>query len=102
MFTLEIAGKPIAVTDAGEERAEDFFRSDLFRGHLRELQSEGRPLWDGASLLNVRPASEVEVVAFKRVEAADADEDDDETLEGAEVLSVIYLVEAEGEDLEAG
>ncbi len=95
MFTLEIAGKPTAVTDAGEERAEDFFRSDLFKSHLRELQSEGRPLWDGASLLTLRPASEVEVAAFRRAEAVDADEDD-------EAFSVIYLVEAEDEDCEAG
>jgi|SRR5215210_3213279 len=101
MFTLEIAGKPIAVTDAGEDRAEDFFRSDLFRGHLRELQSEERPLWDGASLLSVRPASEVEVAAFRRAETSDTDEDDDGALEGAETFSVVYLVEAEDGDSEA-
>jgi hypothetical protein len=28
------AGRPIAVTDTSEARSEDFFRSDLFRGHL--------------------------------------------------------------------
>ena len=42
MFTLEIAGKPIAVTDAGEERAENFFRSDLFKSHLSSDFSRAR------------------------------------------------------------
>ena len=102
MFALEIASKPIAVTDAGEERAEDFFRSDLFKSHLRELQSDGRPLWDGTSLLNVRPASEVEIAAFRRAEAADADEDEKEASEGAVTFSVVYLAETENEDAKAG
>ena len=97
MFTLEIAGQPIAVTDAGEDRAEDFFASDLFRSHLRELQSDGRPLWDGASVLTVRPASEAEIAAFRTAEAH-SDPDEDEASEEAEAFSVVYLVEAEDED----
>jgi len=59
----------------------------------------GRPLWDGASLLRVQPASEVEIAAFRTAEAADADE---EVVDGAEGLSVVYLVEAEDEDAETG
>jgi hypothetical protein len=101
MFTLEMAGKSIAVTDASEERAEDFFRSDLFKSHLRELQSDGRPLWSGTSLLNVRRASEMEIAAFRKAEAADADEDDNEASEGAVTFSVVYLVETENEDAES-
>ena len=100
MFTLEIAGQPVAVTDAGKQRAEDFFTSDLFRGSLRELQSAGEALWDGSSVLNVRPASAVEAAAF-RVALADSDEDD-EALDGAEAFSVVYLVEVEEWGSEAG
>jgi hypothetical protein len=69
------------------------------RAGIRGLESKGRPLWDGASLLRVQPASEVEIAAFRTAEAADADE---EVVDGAEGLSVVYLVEAEDEDAETG
>ena len=59
-------------------------------------------MWDGASLLTVRPASEVEIAAFKRAEASDADEDVEEPWEEAETFSVVYLVQSEDEDLEGG
>ena len=45
------------------------------RAGIRGLESKGRPLWDGTSLLRVQPASEVEIAAFRTAEAADADEE---------------------------
>src|SRR5215207_4428969 len=57
MFTLEVAGKPIAVTNASEEEARDVFESDAFREDLKTVESEGAPIWDGFATLSIRPAT---------------------------------------------
>ena len=74
MFTLEIDGKPVAITDTDEAQARAIFESDEFKQDLTVLTSEGSPLWDGRAPLNVRPASEQEITAF---EASDQELDED-------------------------
>jgi hypothetical protein len=82
MFTLEIDGKPVAITDTDEAQAREIFESDEFKQDLTVLTSEGTPLWDGRAPLNVRPASEQEITAFEAPldedfdEAGDEDEDE--------------------------
>jgi hypothetical protein len=89
MFTLEIAGMPIAITDADEAEARDIFDSDEFKQDLTALTSEGIPLWDGQAPLNIRAASREEITAFK---APDQDLDDDAHDDEDEGLFVTFLV----------
>jgi hypothetical protein len=92
MFTLEIGGTPVAMTDASEERAPELFQGDMFKAHLGQLVSQGHPLWDGIAPLVVRPSSNDEIVRFKRVQAALDEEEDEEEFD---TFTVIYLVDAE-------
>jgi hypothetical protein len=78
MFTLEINGKPIAVTNADEAQARAVFEDDDFKTDLRSLQSDGKPVWNGTDALVVRPASEDEVAAFEDLDEEDEDDDDDD------------------------
>ncbi|MCB5177596.1 hypothetical protein [Microvirga lenta] len=90
MFTLEIGGNPIAITDAEEAQARAIFESDEFKQDLTAMTSEGKPLWDGQAHLNVRPASQEEVAAFEAPDLdADDDFDEDEEEDG---LFVTFLV----------
>ncbi|MFT8246386.1 hypothetical protein [Roseomonas sp. BN140053] len=75
MFTIEIAGKPVAVTDAAEDEAKELVASEPFRADLRRLATAEGPLWDGAAPLTIRPANEDETAAF---EASEDDEDDED------------------------
>jgi hypothetical protein len=100
MFTLEIGGRPVAMTDASEERAYELFHGQMFKAHLGQLVSQGHRLWDGTAPLVVRPSSKDEIVKFKRIQAAADEEQDDE--EELEAFSVVYLVEAEEDEAEVG
>jgi len=83
MFTLEIGGRPIAITDAEEAQARAIFESGEFKQDLAVMTSDGVPLWDGKARLSIRPASDDEVSAF---EAPVLDEDEEDS------LSVTFLV----------
>lgn len=89
MFTLEIGGKPIAITDADEARAWAIFESDEFRQDLTVLTSDGVPLWDGRARLSIRPSSDEEISSFEApvLDAADGLDED-----GEDSLSVTFLV----------
>jgi hypothetical protein len=78
MFTLEIAGRAIAITDADVAHARELFGSEGFRDDLRSLESEGRPLWDGMAPFTIRAASDEEIAAFDDVldEEENADTED--------------------------
>lgn len=90
MFTLAIGSKPVAITDADEAQAQDIFESAEFKQDLTVMTSEGTPLWDGRTPLNVRPASQEEVAAFEAPDF-DVDDDDDEEEDGDGVF-VTFLV----------
>jgi hypothetical protein len=95
MFTLEIAGCPIAVTDADEKQAQELFESQEFKDDLRSLESEGRPLWDGSALLKIHPASDDEIDAFETAFSADDEADEDG-------LNVMFLVPLDTTDTDSG
>ncbi|WP_134499665.1 hypothetical protein [Microvirga pakistanensis] len=90
MFTLEIGGKPIAITDAEEAQARDIFESDEFKQDLTAMTSEGAPLWDGQAPLTIRPATQQEVAAFEAPEF-DIDDDEEDENDGDGVF-VTFLV----------
>jgi hypothetical protein len=90
MFTLEIADRPVAVTDADEAQARDIFESDEFKQDLTVMTSQGTPLWDGQSPLNVRIASQEEIAAFQIPDLGTDDGLDDE--EDEDGLFVTFLV----------
>ena len=60
MFTLEIGGKPIAITDAGEDDARAVFDGEAFRHDMQRWLREGRPVWDGRAPMRLRPSTEEE------------------------------------------
>lgn len=107
MFTLEIAGKAIAITNADEEQARELFMSEDFREDLKSFTSEGQPLWDGSAAFTVRRASDDEIEAFDDAiaedeedwdeeEVEDSDEDDDE--EGIDVMFLVTVDEMDDQD----
>jgi len=89
MFTLEIAGNPIAVTDADKERALSIFGSDAFKQDLAAMTRKGRPLWDGLAPLSIRPASLEEVAIF---EGPGPGVDDFSEEEAEDAVFVTFLV----------
>jgi hypothetical protein len=97
MFTLEIGGSPIAVTDADEAQARVIFQSHEFKQDLTALTSGGAPLWDGSAPLNIRAASPEEVSAF---EAPDLDDDvDDEEEDDGLFVTFLVPIDHDHEDV---
>jgi len=94
MFTLEIGGRAVAVTNAGAEEAERIFGGEEFREDLMALETEDGPLWDGEAPLTVRPASTEEAAEFDQLEEED---EDDEEEDGPIIL---FLVEVNDPDEE--
>ena len=91
MFTLEIAGLSVAITDADQAQAQQLFESQNFKDDLRTLESDGRPLWDGSAPFTIRPASEDEIEAFD-----DALSEDDEADEDG--INVLFLAPVDDMD----
>jgi len=91
MFTLEIGGKPIAITDTEEAQAREIFESDEFRQDLTVMTSEGAPLWDGQAPLLIRSASQEEVAAFGAPEFDVDDDDEDEEDDGVFVTFLVPI-----------
>ena len=97
MFTLEIADKAVAITDADEEQARDLFESQDFKDDLRSMESEGRPLWDGAAALHVRPSTEGEIDAFDEI----LNEDEGDASDEEDGINVLFLVPVDNLDGDA-
>jgi len=98
MFTLEIKGTPIVVTNATQEEAAGLFESEEFKEDLQSLTTDGKPLWDGKSPLTVRPASEDEIDSFDEAMNDEEYEDEDETDDDDEPIDVVFLVEIDAMD----
>lgn len=99
MFTLEIKGTAIAVTNANEDEASGLFESEEFKEDLKSLTSEGKQLWDGSAPLTIRPASEDEIDSFDEAMNDDDYEDEDDADE--EPIDVVFLVEIDSMDGDA-
>jgi hypothetical protein len=91
MFTLEVHGVAVAVTDASETDAREIFSSDEFLTDLAEFTSDGKKLWDGASELLVRAASGEESDILDDVIAGDFDDEDDIDLEDGP--NIVFLLD---------
>ena len=98
MFTLEIDGRSIAITDVEEAQARDIFESDEFKQDLTVMTSDGKPLWDGQASLTIRPASEQEVAAFQAPEF-DVDDDDEDEEEDGVFVTFLVPVDHDHEDI---
>ena len=57
MFTLEIGGRPIAMTKGNEGEARAAFAADEFKSGLPTKSADGVPLWNGADPFRVREAT---------------------------------------------
>lgn len=105
MFTLEIAGKAVAITNANEDQARELFMSEEFQDDLKSFTSEGQPLWDGSATFNVRRASDDEIDAFDDAMAEDEeewdneeDEDEDDDESGIDVMFLVAVDEVDDRD----
>ncbi|MGP9819782.1 hypothetical protein ACTZWW_07185 [Salinarimonas sp. NSM] len=90
MFTLEIGGRAVAITDATPE-AEARELLESLADEMIELESEGKQIWDGESPLHVRPATEDEIDSFDEAEMDEEPEEDDEPI-------VMFLIPIDGLD----
>jgi hypothetical protein len=103
MYTLDIAGKPVAITDADEAQSRELFNSDAFKEDIAAMESDGKPLWDGKTPLVVRPSSKEETENFEQaLDEGDEDEDDaEDDLDEDEVgINVLFLVPVDEYDEE--
>jgi hypothetical protein len=104
MFTLEIAGRPIAVIDAPLEKAEDSFHEEKFLSRLKTLKTGEGPLWDGHANLVVRPATDDEISALDEADESlhpksdGSDEDEDNEAAGEEDEPLVLLLVATSND----
>lgn len=100
MYTLEINGTALVVTNAAEEDARALLDSEEFKSDLQTLTADGRPLWDGTSPMTVREATESEVEAFEDALSDDdyEDEDEDETDDDDDPIDIVFLVEVDDDD----
>lgn len=92
MYTLEIDGRAVAVTDATPE-AEARELLESLADEMIELESEGKQIWNGESPLKVRPATDEEIEAFDEAEMDEDEDEDDEPV-------VMFLVPIDGLDEE--
>jgi hypothetical protein len=103
MFTLEINGKALVVTNADEDSARALLESEEFKQDLQSFTSDGLPLWDGSATLMIRPSSEDEIETFDEAlddedyeeEGPEADNDDDDD---EEPIDIVFLVEIDEEN----
>lgn len=80
IYTLDIDGKPtLSFEAANPGEGTELLKEGWFLDDLSKLTTNGRPLWDGASTLRVRPASEEEAERYRSF-AAEAEDKDGEIL----------------------
>jgi hypothetical protein len=85
IYTLEVGGRPVLAFPASNYReAQSIMKEEWLRADLRELKSEGAPLWNGTEKLTVRNAAPDEIERF----AGEAQHDSNDE------LPVVYLVTA--------
>ncbi len=63
MYTVEVAGRPVAVANIGsQEEAEELFSRDWFKEKMMVFETEdGDDLWNGSDPFVIRPAFPEEV-----------------------------------------
>jgi hypothetical protein len=76
MHTLEIDSRPVALTNGDRGQARQLFEAEDFKNDLRSMKSDGKPLWDGSSAFNVRPATAPEILAYRQAVVEEIGDDD--------------------------
>lgn len=100
MYTLEINGVAIAMTDADEAEAREIFMSDSFKDDLRQFTSGGQPIWNGASDFVVRPANDDEEDLFDDALDDEEDMDDEDDVDGTAVATEEDLEDEDEDDFD--
>ncbi|MBB3964836.1 MULTISPECIES: hypothetical protein [Rhizobium] len=96
-FTIEISGKPIAsFRSENAEDARHFFEAEDFREDLTVLQTEGKPVWDGAAAITLRKATPDEASEVEH--AYEFDDDPSRTIEDEFVVFLIPISDADEDD----
>ncbi|MDN2578454.1 hypothetical protein [Aquibium sp. ELW1220] len=90
MYTLVIDGVAVAMTDADEAEAREIFDSEDFKADLADFTTDGKPVWNGKTPFEVRPATEDEEDLFD--DSLDGDDEDEEDEEEEDGASVVFLV----------
>ena len=101
MFILEIAGKAVAITNADQDQAHELFMSEDFKDDLKSFSSEGKPLWDGSSLLTIRRATDDEIEAFDEAMEDDDLDDEDGEEDGIDVMFLALIDEMDDDSDDA-
>jgi len=85
IYTLMIGERAVLCFPAGRlQEAQTLLKEEWLRADLRDLKSNGKPVWDGREKLTVRNADEVETGRFVRESKTLQIADDD--------LPIVYLV----------
>jgi hypothetical protein len=96
MYTLEIAGKPVALIDADEQQARALVSEEVFKADMQRWKLGDSALWDGRAEFAVRPASPEEAAQFQG-----PDPHPPHGAENDEGPTVMFLVDAyDPDDLE--
>ncbi len=93
MFTVEIDGRAIAVTNAQEDQARDLIESEEFLDDLMVMESNGKPVWNGQTPVTLRPATPDEKAEFHEADDLDDDDMDDE-----DEPCVVFLIDIDDEE----
>lgn len=88
IFTVEIDGKPVLAFEASSEpEARALIELDEFRGDLTLVRSNGAPVFDGASKLIARQASDDEADTYRYASKVNSAE---------EAPTFVFLVHVDG------
>lgn len=98
MFTLEIAGRPVAIIGGEEEEARDIVESEAFQEDLRRLTDDSAPLWDGEAELSLRPATKEEIAEFESGMGDDEEDEDEDEDDSLEVMFLVPVSDPDEED----
>ena len=78
----------LAFAATSHREAQSLLREEWLKSELRELQVDGKPVWDGATKLTIRHAGVEEAERYAAGANAAPDDEDD--------LALVYLVERDG------
>jgi len=89
-FTIEIGGQAIAsFRSENADDAKNFFEAEDFREDLTVLQSQGKPVWDGATMLTLRKATAEEASEVEH--AYEFDDDPERTIDDEFVVFLVPI-----------
>jgi hypothetical protein len=92
IFTLDVGQRPVLTFEAKNLReAHEICHEHWLLADLKQMTSDGRPLWDGKTRLRARYAVDAEKAAFRAAETSTDDSED---------LPLVFLIEVDREAAE--